>query len=89
MGLFLMRVFVWVVVPLLLIAGAVGPARSWRLLRKTWGWFEDRRPEPTEVLDHVVREHEKNLRALREVLQQPEAAQAEIAHNTRRSGTRE
>src|SRR5262249_53249606 len=85
MELFLLRVLVWVVVPLLLIAAAIGPARSWRLLRKTWSWFEDRRHEPTEVLNRVVREHEKNIRALREVLHQAEAAQADIDRNTRRS----
>jgi phage shock protein A len=85
MELFLLRVLVWVVVPLLLVAAAIGPARSWRLLRKTWSWFEDRRHEPTEVLNRVVREHEKNIRALHEVLRQAEAAQADIVRNNRRS----
>src|SRR5262249_2054989 len=85
MELFLLRILVWVVVPLLLIAAAIGPARSWRLLRKIWGWFEDRRHEPTEVLNRVVREHEKNIHALREVLHQAEAAQADIVRNMRRS----
>ena len=85
MELFLLRVLVWVVVPLLLVAVALGPARSWRILRKTWGWLEDRRHEPTEVLNRVVREHEKNIRALREVLRQAEAAQADIVRNSSRS----
>jgi phage shock protein A len=85
MELFLLRVLVWVVVPLLLVALAVGPARSWRLLRRIWGWLEDRRHEPTEVLNRVVREHEKNIQALREVLRQAEAAQADIVRNNRRS----
>jgi phage shock protein A len=85
MELFLLRVLVWVVVPLLLVAVALGPARSWRILRKAWGWLEDRRHEPTEVLNRVVREHEKNIRALREVLRQAEAAQADIVRNNSRS----
>ncbi len=85
MDLFLLRVFVWVVVPLLLLAIAIGPARSWRLLRKTWSWIDDRRHEPTEVLNRVVREHEKNIKALREVLRQAEAAQADIVRNNQRS----
>jgi phage shock protein A len=85
MELFLLRVLVWVVVPLLLVAAALGPARSWRILRKTWRWLEDRRHEPTEVLNRVVREHEKNIRALCEVLRQAEAAQEDIVRNNGRS----
>jgi phage shock protein A len=74
-----------VVVPLLLVGLAVGPARSWRFLRRCWAWVEDRRHEPTEVLNRVVREHEKNIKALREVLRGAEAAQNDIARNLRRS----
>jgi phage shock protein A len=85
MALFLLRALVWVVVPLGLIVAAVGPARSWRFLQRIWGWFSDRRHEPTAVLNRVVREHEKNIQALREVLQQAEAAQADIVRNSRRS----
>jgi phage shock protein A len=85
MDLFLLRVLVWVGVPLLLVALAVGPARSWRLVRRLWGWLEDRRHEPTEVLNRVVREHEKSIKALRDVLHQAEAAQNEIVRNMRRS----
>lgn len=85
MELFLLRVLVWVVVPLFLVALVLGPARSWRLLRKTWSWVDDRRHEPTEVLNRVVREHEKNIRSLREVLRQAEAAQADIVRNNQRS----
>jgi phage shock protein A len=83
--LFLLRLVVWVGLPLVLIALAVGPARSWRLLRKCWGWVDDRRHEPSQVLGRVVKEHEKNIKALREVLRQAEAAQSEIVRNTRRS----
>ncbi|HEY7327524.1 MAG TPA: PspA/IM30 family protein [Gemmataceae bacterium] len=85
MALFLLRALVWVIVPLVLIVLAVGPARSWRFLQKLWGWFIDRRHEPTAVLNRVVREHEKNIQALREVLRQAEAAQADIVRNSRRS----
>jgi phage shock protein A len=83
--LFLLRLVVWVGLPLLLVALAIGPARSWRLLRKCWAWVEDRRHEPTQVLGRVVKEHENNIKALREVLRQAEAAQSEIVRNTRRS----
>jgi phage shock protein A len=85
MELFFLRVFLWGVVPLLLVALIIGPVRSWRLLRKSWGWLVDVRHEPAEVLNRVVREHEKNIRALRDALRQAEAAQADIIHNNQRS----
>jgi phage shock protein A len=85
MELLLLRLLVWVCVPLLLVAVAVGPARTWRLVRRLWSWAEERRHEPTEVLNRVVKEHEKNIRALRDLLAQAEATQAEITRNMRRS----
>lgn len=85
MALFLLRALVWAVVPLVLIIAAVGPARTWRFLQRVWGWLTDRRHEPTAVLNHVVREYEKNIQALREVLRQSEAAQTDIVRNKRRS----
>jgi phage shock protein A len=80
-----LRLLVWVVVPLLLVALAVGPARTWRWVRRLWSWVDDRRHEPTEVLNRVVKEHEKNIRALRDVLGQAESTYHEIARNMRRS----
>jgi phage shock protein A len=85
MALFLLRALVWVVAPLVLIVAAVGPARTWGFFQRIWNWFFDSRHEPTAVLNRVVREHEKNIQALREVLRQAEAAQADIIRNSRRS----
>jgi phage shock protein A len=85
MELLLLRLLVWVVVPLVLVALAVGPARSWRFVRRLWAWVDERRHEPTEVLNRVVKEHEKNIRALRDVLGQAESTYHEIARNMRRS----
>ena len=81
----LLRLVVWVGLPLLLVALAVGPARSWRLLRRGWAWLTDRRHEPADVLNRVVQEHEKNIQAVREALRQAESTQAEIARNLKRS----
>lgn len=81
----LMRLGLWVVLPALLVIVAVGPARSWRAVRRLGTWLTDNRQEPTEVLDRVVREHERNIRQLRDVLSQSEAAQAEITRNARKS----
>jgi phage shock protein A len=81
----LLRLLVWVGVPLLLIAVAIGPSRTRRLFRRLWAWVDDRRHEPTEVLNRVVREHEKNIRQLKDVLVQSEAAQGEIMRNMTKS----
>ncbi|HZY86474.1 MAG TPA: hypothetical protein VFE78_16690, partial [Gemmataceae bacterium] len=81
----LLRLVVWVGVPLFLVALAVGPSRSWRLVRRGWAWLTDRRHEPADVLNRVVTEHEKNIQAVREALRQAETTQAEIARNLKRS----
>ncbi len=70
---------------LVLVTLAIGPNRAWRWVRSAWAWLSDRKLEPTEVLDRVVREHEKAIRQLRDVLSQSESAQAEIIRNTRKS----
>lgn len=75
----------WVASFLGLIALAVGPSRTWRLIRRAWAWVDDRRHEPTEVLNRVVREHEKGIRQLKDVLAQSEGARDEILRNMRKS----
>lgn len=85
MELLFLRLLVWLMIPLLLIVLVIGPARSWRLLLKSWSWLFDGRHEPAEVLNRVVREYEKNIRAQREVLRQAEAAQNDIIRNQERS----
>jgi phage shock protein A len=82
---FLLRILVWVGIPLLLITIAFGPSRTWRVFRRLWAWVDDRRHEPTEVLNRVVREHEKNISQLKGVLAQSEIAQTEIVRNMRKS----
>ena len=85
MEVVLLRLLFWVIAPLFLIALAVGPSRSWRVIRRIWAWIDDRRHEPTEVLNRVVRDHEKNIRQLKDVLSQTETAQAEIVRNLHES----
>ena len=85
MEVVLLRLLAWGIVPLLLIALAVGPSRSWRVIRRIWAWIDDRRHEPTEVLNRVVRDHEKNIRQLKDVLTQTDTAQAEIVRNLHES----
>ena len=47
----LLRLVVWVGLPILLVALAVGPARSARLVRRAWAWLTDRRQELQEDPD--------------------------------------
>jgi phage shock protein A len=68
-----------------LVALAVGPRRAWGWLRGLWAWATDGRQAPAAVLERVVREHEKKIRSLKDVLEQSEAAQAEIVRNMRKS----
>ena len=81
----LLRLLVWVGIPLILIALAIGPSRAWRMIRRAWAWVDDRRHEPTEVLNRVVQEHQKSIRQLKDVLGQSETAQGEILRNMRKS----
>jgi phage shock protein A len=85
MEMFLLRLIAWGVLPVLLVVLAVGPSRAWQFIRRAWAWVEDRRHEPTEVLNRVVNEHEKSIHKLKDVLQQSESAQADIVRNMRRS----
>lgn len=68
-----------------LVVLAIGPARTWRGVKSFWNWLTTSRLAPAEVLDRVVREHEKAIRHLKEALGQSEAAQAEIVRNARKS----
>jgi phage shock protein A len=83
--LFVLRLLVWVGLPLLLLALVLGPARTRQLLRAPFAWMLDRRHEPTEVLNRVVKEQEKKIKALQQVLRQAETTQAEIARNKHKS----
>jgi phage shock protein A len=70
---------------LFLVVLAIGPSRSWRYLKGAWGWLTESRLEPAEVLNRVVREHEKAIRQLKDVLSQSESVHTEIVRNRRKS----
>jgi phage shock protein A len=83
-ALFLLRILVWGILPLLLVAVAVGPGRSWKFVRRSWSWLTGGALEPIDVFNRVVREHEKKIEALKTVLSQAEATRMEIDHNIER-----
>jgi phage shock protein A len=81
----LLRLVLWIGLPVLLAVLAIGPGRTWRAMKKAWNWLWNRRLDPEEVLTRVVTEHEKHVAALRAVLSRSETAEAEILHNLRTS----
>lgn len=83
--LFLLRSFLLVGLPLLLVVLLVGPRRLSGGLKRAWQWLWMRRLEPEEILAQVVKQHEENVAAVRHVIEQAEAAEAEILHGIEQS----
>jgi phage shock protein A len=83
--LWVLRLTLWIGLPMLLAILAIGPGRTWRAVKKGWNWLWNRRLDPEEVLTRVVKEHEKHVTALRAVLARSEAAEAEIVRNLQTS----
>jgi chromosome segregation ATPase len=80
---FLLHLFLWVVLPLLLIAVLAGPKRTKRFLERFWFNMTTSAQNPALVMERVVKEHEANIRSLKDVLRQAEGIQQEIAKNLR------
>ncbi len=85
LDLILLRLLLWVGLPAALIVIAVGPGRVGRLVKASWHWLWKRRLEPEEVLTQVVREHEKLVASLRDVIAQAEAAVVDIGKHLSQS----
>src|SRR5690348_18490216 len=81
----LLRVLVWGGLPTLLVVLGIGPKRVWTNLKAGWNWMFARRLEPEEVLTRVVKEHQKHVADLKDVLARAEAADTEILQNLQRS----
>jgi len=83
--LIVLRLLLWVLLPLALVVLALGPRRVQRWLHDFWTWLWCKRLEPEAILTQVVRVHEKHIAALREALARSEAAERDIARNMRKS----
>jgi phage shock protein A len=83
----LLRVLVWGGLPTFLVVLAIGPKRVWTNLKAGWNWMFARRLEPEEVINRVVKEHQKHVADLKDVLARAEAADTEILQNLQRSET--
>lgn len=83
--LMLLRLVMWVGIPLLLVVLAVGPARVRRALQRVRTWLFERRLDPGEVLSRIVKQHEDHVAALIEALAQARATEREIVQNIQQS----
>lgn len=80
-GLLLLRLVVWVGIPIFLLVLILGPAR----VSTFWSWVFSGRQDPTVVLNRVVQGLQQTIDSLRQVLQQVETTQVEIQRNRKRS----
>jgi phage shock protein A len=79
--LLVMRLVLWVGLPLILLVLALGPRRVLRDAKAVWRWFTRRRMDPQVILTHVVRQHEEHVRALAKLLADEEAAEKAVVAN--------
>src|SRR5262245_12809143 len=79
--LLLVRSVLLVGLPLVLLLLAVGPQRFWTSVKRGWTWLWRRRLEPEEILSQVVKQYEKLVVSLRDVLAKSEVAEKEILEN--------
>jgi phage shock protein A len=80
-----LRLLLWVGLPLALIVLAIGPKRVGRWLNRFWTWLWCKKLEPETILTQVVRDHEKHIDAQRTALARCEAAERDIVCNMRKS----
>lgn len=83
--LILLRLVLWVGLPVLLLVLMVGPARVRSAWRRTWKWLWERRLDPQEVLTRVVQQQEAHVLALKKAMEQAEQTEKEIGYNLRKS----
>jgi phage shock protein A len=83
--LFVMRLVLWVGLPLTLVVLALGPRRVLRDVKALWRWMTRRRLDPQEILTHVVRQHQQHVQALAKLLADEEAAEKAVVANVAES----
>src|SRR6266446_6149442 len=84
MGFFefvVMRLLLWVALPLALIILMIGPRKVKGWSKQLWSWLWDKRLDPEQILTEAVRQHEKHIAALKKALSRAETAEADITRN--------
>lgn len=88
MGFFefvVMRLLLWVALPLGLVVLLIGPGKVKGWFKGAWSWLWDKRLDPEQILTEVVRQHEKHIEALKKALSRSETAEADITRNINKS----
>ncbi len=73
----IIRLLLWIGLPLALITLLVGPVRLWLSLKQGWSWLTSRKLAPEEIINQVVQQHQQHVAGLQKVIDQ-----AETAHRT-------
>jgi phage shock protein A len=81
----LLRLVLWLCLPLALVTLAVGPWRIGQWFKRGWHWLRQRRQDPAEILEEIVRQQGEHIAALRQALVQAENAETEIVRNIKKS----
>jgi phage shock protein A len=83
--LLLIRLVLWIGLPLVLLVLALGPIRVWRAVRRCWTLLWRKRLDPEQILTQVVQQHEDHIDAMRKALSRSETAEADIKRNIAKS----
>lgn len=75
------RLLLYVVLPLTLIVLAVGPLRFGRAVRKAWAWLWGTTLTPEAILASVVKQHQEHIEALKKSILTAEKTEADIVRN--------
>jgi phage shock protein A len=81
----IMRLILWVALPLGLAVLLIGPGKVKRWFKQFGSWIWDKRLDPEQILTEVVRQHEKHIAALKKALSRSETAEADITRNISKS----
>jgi phage shock protein A len=76
-----LKLGLWVGIPLLLLILIVGPKRFWYYARQGWNWLFARRLEPEAILAQIVDQQHEHIRSVKHALAQAEAAEADVLRN--------
>ena len=79
------RLILFVILPLALVILVVGPARFWRKVRRAWSWVWGGAMEPEQILASVVKQQQEHIDALRTALVHADATEVSIVRNMRTS----
>jgi phage shock protein A len=80
-----MRLLLWVAVPVGLAVILIGPSKVKEWFKNGWRWLWDKRLDPEQILSEVVRQHQNHIDGLKRALARSETAEADIARNIDKS----